>query len=134
MNAWLWVANPEKKWIGVPGTGLTPWSALNQYLDSTCHLRGQPVRYVYWATPEFEPHISLGDPAYIWLSPKLGIIAAGNVAELPHEYRPGENEEEFDCPEKLAAVGWDRNPAPQQPPAAPECDIVIRADRPLGCR
>jgi hypothetical protein len=111
MNAWLWVANPMKKWIGVPGTDLTPFDALAHYLDSAVDLRGQQVTYVYWATPCFQTRISLHDPAYIWLSPNGGIIAAGHVVEIPREYTSGENEGEFYCPEKLAAVGWDESNA-----------------------
>jgi hypothetical protein len=107
MNAWLWVANPEKKWTGVPGTNLTPWDALDQYLGLNVG-----CTYVYWATPDFYTQIKVGDPAYIWLSGGRGIIAAGKVAEMPPDkYRPGRNEHEFAHPARLRAPGWNEDKA-----------------------
>jgi hypothetical protein len=105
MNAWLWAANPVKKWV--PGKpNLSPFDALDQYLG----LNGG-VRYVYWATPIFRTQIRIGDAAYIWLSGG-GVIAAGTVAEKPpHEYRPGHNENKFNHPAQLRAPGWNEGEA-----------------------
>ena len=107
MNAWLWAANPLKKWTGVPGKP-SPFDALDQYLG----LNGG-VRYVYWATPAFRTQIRIGDAAYIWLSGG-GVIAAGTVREQPdQEYRPGHNEDKFDYRYRaqLMAPGWNEKKA-----------------------
>jgi hypothetical protein len=89
MNAWLWAANPVK-WRET--AGLKPFEALRQYLAG---------RYVYWATPDFGPHIRVGDPAYIWLSENVGIIAAGKVAEPTKDI----SRDIFDQPGRLLAPG-----------------------------
>jgi hypothetical protein len=99
MNAWLWVANPLEKWTEVPGSDLTRFDHLDQYLG----LNGG-IRYVYWATPAFRRQIRIDDAAYIWLSPSGGVIAAGTVAEEP-------NENEFDHPARLRAPGWNEEEA-----------------------
>jgi hypothetical protein len=97
MNAWLWVANPALKWRET--SGLTPFEALRRYLEA---------RYVYWATPDFQRHIRVGDPAYIWLS-ENGIIAAGEVAEVPKSI--GDDTGHFDRPDQLEAPGWNERNA-----------------------
>jgi hypothetical protein len=95
MNAWLWVANPVLKWRGTRTPDLTPFEALHRYLA---------VRYVYWATPDYQRHIRAGDPAYIWLS-ENGIIAAGEVAEPPQRLTES-NRHSFRDQEQLEAPGW----------------------------
>jgi hypothetical protein len=54
VNAWLWVANPERKWN--EASGLSPWDALHQYLSG---------EYVYWSTPAYQRDINVGDRAYM---------------------------------------------------------------------
>jgi hypothetical protein len=128
MNAWLWAANPMKKWTGVSEKpGMTPFGALEQYLG---HNGG--ARYVYWATPAFRTQMRVGDAAYIWLSGG-GIIAAGTIAEKPpHEYRPGHNENKFDHPERLRAAGWNEGEATSGWKIGIEIAQFWRCARPLS--
>jgi hypothetical protein len=60
--------------------------------------------YIHWVTPAFRRQISVGDPAYIWLSGG-GIISIGEVAEAPQEY-DGNNTEPFAHEDRLEAPGW----------------------------
>jgi hypothetical protein len=127
MNAWLWAANPLRKWTGVPGRpDLNPFDALDQYLG--LGLRPNEVVRVYRATPDFRTQINVGDASYIWLSGG-GVIAAGTVAEKPpHEYRPGHNENEFEQRERLRAPGWNEGGA------SSGWKTGIDLDRVWGCR
>jgi hypothetical protein len=108
MSSYLWKVIPQK-WG-------SPFS-LEQYICSA-------ERYLYLSTPDggFDlsaserEQIAVGERVYIWKGkcdasdPMYGIVAIGEIAEVPLEYT-GTNQQDFFHPCRLNAPGWKEDDA-----------------------